>query len=78
MLADIEAHAEILGVTVKGGATARSDGAPWTLVEAIAALRERRIRGVQIRYRWQGDEWWDTLIADGAGARLVRMKQDYR
>ena len=48
----------------------------WTLLEAKAALTAGQVRGIQIRYHYDGAEWWDTLLAQESGVRLVRMRRD--
>jgi len=48
----------------------------WTLSEAKSALIAGQVRGIQIRYLYDGGEWWDTLLAQEAGIRLVRMRRD--
>jgi transcriptional regulator of nitric oxide reductase len=78
VIADIATQTKVIEVIVKGASTARSDGSPWELQEAASALQTGSIRGVQVRYQWQGDEWWDTFLRDGDGVRLVRMKQEFR
>lgn len=70
---DLGECTEILGVSIKGGALRRAQGTP-SLEQARNGLLGGRIRGVQIRYVFEGQEWWDTLIAQPPGARLVRMK----
>lgn len=78
VVGDIAAHTQVLMVLVKGGAAQRSADQAWKLDEAVAALRSGTIRGIQIRYRWNEQEWWDTILSQGAGFRLVRMQQAYR
>lgn len=48
-----------------------------TLDEARALLDSGTVRGVQVRYRYQGADWWDTLMVTGAGVRLVRIRHDF-
>jgi len=78
---DLLAVATLLGVSTKGAgarlAAGETDGRPREqLVRAIGALRERAIAGVQVRYRHEGREWWDTLLRVEAGVRLVRICHD--
>ena len=70
---DLEACTRILDVQIKGHAARHAKATP-TLELARNGLLMGRIRGVQIRYVYQDQEWWDTLIAQPPGARLVRMK----
>ena len=41
--------------------------------EALEWLLERRVLGVQVRYRYQDQVWSDTILAGAAGHRVVRM-----
>lgn len=77
LLNDIGALTEVLGVTLKGAATERVSERPLTLAEALDAWRSGAARGMQIRYRHQGVEWWDTLLRTPSGARLVRIAQRF-
>lgn len=70
---DLEACTEIVEISIKGGALHRAKATP-SLEQARNGLLGGRVRGVQIRYIFEGQEWWDTLIAQPPGARLVRMK----
>lgn len=72
---DLEAHANVLDVITKGGPVQQSPGTQIPLREAQALLAEGRVRGVQVRYVWEGEEWRDTLLATADGIRLVRMKR---
>jgi hypothetical protein len=71
---DIGAAGTLLGVQVKGGAEAHASDADGSLAAARDAFIERRAHGVQIRYVYAGEEWCDTLLAVGDGARLVRLR----
>jgi hypothetical protein len=67
---DLAAHAESLVIAVKGAAAERAP----SLRDVPAIVRARAARGIQIRYRFEGAEWTDTLMIVESGARLVRMK----
>lgn len=69
---DLERHTEVLDVLVKGAGYANE--APVPLREAQAALTSGAVRGVQVRYRWDGAEWRDTLMRTAGGVRVVRMR----
>ena len=45
------------------------------LDDALALLSEGL--AVQVRYRWEGAEWWDTLRPTAGGARLIRVRHDF-
>lgn len=69
LFADIAALTTVDEVLVKGAATAYAGSAG--LAEGRRLL-EAGARGLQIRYRWQGEAWWDTLVRTPNGIRLVR------
>ncbi|MFO0561970.1 MAG: hypothetical protein U0269_28415 [Polyangiales bacterium] len=71
---DIARDAQIVAVLLKGGAEVLAEGGGVTLAEAREKLRSRSVRGVQLRYRYGGEEWWDTLIAASDRVRIVRMR----
>jgi hypothetical protein len=49
----------------------------WSAIsDAFAKLAAGRTRGVQIRYRHEGQTWWDTLMPTAAGVRLTRVCVD--
>lgn len=74
LFADVANGAELLEIVLKGGAAQLTpEPNPTSLAAARGALREGRVFGVQLRYRFAGTEWWDTLIATRAGVRLVRI-----
>lgn len=51
-------------------------GTTCSLDEGFAGLRDGTLSGLQIRYRWENTEWWDTiLVLPGNQARIVRMQQ---
>ncbi len=71
---DLSSAAELLEVVVKAGATTRCAGTVRSLDAARDALRSEDVRGVQLRYRFDGRVWCDTLMRAGRGARLVRSE----
>ncbi|MFT5679879.1 MAG: hypothetical protein ACI8RZ_000784 [Myxococcota bacterium] len=74
---DIGACAKVLEVILKGAPAARAQASRPTLQEAHDLLLSGGVRGVQIRYTHEGEEWWDTLLAMRSGFRLVRIRQDW-
>lgn len=89
VLDDIEHAAELVALSWKGApdayATAGADDAPTSrsllraqlgLVRAAFATSERV--AVQLRYRFQGQTWRDTLFGGGPGqpVRLVRICEE--
>ncbi len=77
LFADLATHADILGISAKGGTLIRAGGEGLDLGGAQAALRAGTVRGIQIRYRYQDAEWWDTLMAIDGAIRLVRTRPDF-
>lgn len=74
LFADLAEHADVLDVITKG-APRRHAAAE---VISLDAAREALNHGVavQVRYRWDGAEWLDTLMPSGAGARIVRIQRE--
>jgi hypothetical protein len=71
---DLEHAAELLDVALRPlGARRAASAARPSLSAALAALAARTA-SVQLRYRYRGEEWWDTLLPGGAGVRLVRIR----
>jgi hypothetical protein len=73
VVADIEAATEVLAVNVKQLRHAHSDQRPVTLRAALDQLLAGSITGVQIRYRYAGREFWDTLLCTQNAFRIVRI-----
>ena len=72
LLDDLERSAEIVSVLVKArpGTHANTQGASLALAREL--LDRREALGIQLRYRFQGSLWADTLMLDGERVRLVR------
>lgn len=76
LVSDLEACAERLQVVPK--AAAQRFVLPETLPLQAAAegLLSGELRGVQLRYVHEGQEWWDTLLCVGDSKyRIVRVAQ---
>lgn len=69
---DLTSLTRICSIVTKSGPTARASGDPWTLAEAVQALRRGELRGVQVNYWWDDQEWIDTLLSGSTGITLVR------
>lgn len=76
LFSDLELDGELLEIVYKGAPEehAAEPGAS-ELAKARAALRERRVFGVQLRYLHGDIEWWDTLMVVPQGVRLVRINR---
>jgi hypothetical protein len=77
LFADLATCTQVLAVIPRHAARTMIVEPSISLADAHAALRAGTLRGVQIRYRYDGREWTDTLLPtpDG-GARLVRICTD--
>jgi hypothetical protein len=47
-----------------------------TVADARVGLKDGTLRGLQIRYRYEGKDWCDTLLRGQDGVRLVRICED--
>ncbi len=77
---DLASLTQIIEIIPKTAASGYVDeNTNITLDEAREMLLSSAIRGLQIRYRYQGSQWWDTLLpdADGALFRIVRIQHDF-
>ncbi len=72
---DLAGHAQVLEITLKAAAAQYAAAERVSLAAAQAALAQRGVRGAQIRYRWQGEIWCDTLLVTPAGWRIVRQRE---
>ena len=77
LVADLKACAEILVVMPKAGpgyvAPKEID-----LEEGAKLLESGELRGLQIRYRYQNAEWWDTLINRDGNIHITRIEQNFQ
>ena len=76
LLEDIATHATHQTVFLKGAPQGRAQAAQVDLPAAGEALTTGQARGLQVRYRWQGEEYWDTVLAHSPGRwRVVRIQR---
>lgn len=77
LLSDIETCTQLVEILPKYAAQGYvSDRAGVTLAEARTLLANRAVRGLQLRYRYDGGDWWDTLMLAGDRFRVVRIQHD--
>ncbi|NMO14902.1 hypothetical protein HPC49_05960 [Pyxidicoccus fallax] len=76
LVSDIEGLTLVDEVLLKGGGASMASTQRSTLAEAVDALQRGQVVGVQVRYRYQGQAWWDTLLRAPQGIRLVRIAHD--
>ena len=80
LFVDLTALTEITEIIPKAAAEGYvPEHTQITLEEARALLLVGKIRGLQIRYNYQGSQWWDTLLpdADTGGTRIVRIEHNF-
>jgi hypothetical protein len=78
LFTDIQACTELLEVMVKSRSMQMTPPhGTWSLDEARELLEQRQVAGIQLRYLYQGSEWWDTILCQPAGWRVVRIRQDF-
>lgn len=73
---DLAACADILAVLPKYARRQHCDSEPLTLEQARTRLSAGLLLGVQIRYRYDGQTWCDTLLRRPVGLTLVRIRDD--
>ena len=81
LFSDLSSLTEIIEIIPKAAAAGYVDEKQQhiSLDEAREMLLSSTVRGLQIRYRYQGSQWWDTLLPDpgGNGFRIVRIQHDF-
>ena len=70
---DLVDHAEVRSCIVRSGQRDTAGGAV-DLAGIAELLLDGRTRAVQVRYRHDGSEWTDTLMAADGTVRVVRMR----
>ena len=74
---DLASHAEVFDVIAKGAPQQYAGEQALDLAGGRALIESGLTRGLQVRYRFQGAEWWDTMICQADGVRLVRIEQHF-
>lgn len=78
LLRDIEVCTQITEIIPKYATRGHvPDVAGVTLAQARELLATRAVRGLQLRYRYENADWWDTLMVIGDKCRLVRIRHDF-
>jgi hypothetical protein len=72
---DIGAAGELVDIVWKSPGARRAEVGATSLSLAATqqALAAGEVAAVQLRYRFNGEEWWDTLVRTAAGVRLIRI-----
>ncbi len=76
LFADLESAASVLGVREKGGPGAFAGADELSPAAALGRLLAGAARAVQVRYRFDGHEWTDTMLAVPTGFRVVRCRHE--
>jgi hypothetical protein len=74
LVRDLQTLTTIDEIQLKGGAQSHGERANIDLSEAVTLLIANKLRGLQIRYRWEGVGWIDTLLCTPEGIRIIRTK----
>lgn len=72
-LKDIKQCTQVINVIAKRFSTAFTEEQSLTLQKAVQLLQQQSVRGIQIRYQYKGKEWWDTIMCQQQGYRIVRI-----
>jgi hypothetical protein len=76
LFADLAAFATVLSVRDKGDPRCCSGEDPLSPDAALERLLTGSARAVQVRYRFDGYEWADTILAVPTGFRVVRARYE--
>jgi len=74
---DYRDSAQIGEILLKSGPGLVAPSERPTLEQAEELLRNRGVRGIQIRYRFAESSWCDTLMSLPHGVRLIRIRQTF-
>lgn len=75
LFSDVDLLCDDLEIVIKRTAEGHVEPGPCTsLTDAMSQLVTGAALGVQLRYRFEGADWWDTLMRTTAGFRLVRIQ----
>jgi hypothetical protein len=74
---DIEHCTEVTEIIPKSASRTFVSETKITLADAREQLLSGQLKGMQIRYRYQGGDWWDTLLPVEDRFRLVRIRHDF-
>lgn len=72
---DLAAHAEMISVQEKQSPTEYVHENTMDLPVARERIFSGNACAVQLRYRYDGQEWCDTLMHQASGVKLIRMMQ---
>lgn len=72
---DLATYAQIISLQEKQSPDEYVRENTISLLEAHEKVISGSVRAIQIRYRFEQQEWCDTLIRQKSGVKLVRMAQ---
>ncbi len=72
LFSDLAAGAEVQYVQLR---TASGDHST-TLAEAATAFIERLARAIQVRYRFEGELWIDTILPGDPTTKIIRNRSE--
>ncbi len=74
---DLSACAQVIEVLVKRGqGHVRDEDTSPDLMVGRAMLEQEDVRGIQVRYLFEGFSWMDTLMKVEHGYQLVRVRHE--
>ena len=73
---DVRQCTHLIEVIVKRDPRVQTPDANYTLDQAIQMLNDGSAMGIQLRYSFDGAQWWDTLMRTPGGTRIVRIRHD--
>ncbi len=74
---DLSLGADIEHVQVRTSETGAKSDRPVTLDQAEQLFREGSAKAIQIRYRFEGQTWCDTLMVHSDMVRIVRTEMQF-
>lgn len=76
LFADLASSATVVGVREKRSPSAYANADESTPDTAFARLLSGVARATQVRYRFDGHEWTDTILSVPGGFRVVRCRHE--
>ena len=76
LFADLTTVATVLAVREKGDPREYAGDAELSPPAALDRLVNGTTRAIQIRYRYDGFEWTDTVLAAPPGFRVIRCRHE--
>ncbi|MCA9134013.1 MAG: hypothetical protein KDA45_12690 [Planctomycetales bacterium] len=72
LFADLSAAAEVEHVQIRSRGPQGIDDCQGTLAEAQSHFQAGTAQAIQIRYRYAGETWCDTLMPQADGVKIIR------